>query len=143
MSNSWVEVSVQVGDGLGYVKGDALSFRVGDPLLATLAYFKALPLSKKIRLTWQTLTEANNAGFIIWRGKPKGEKCTPHQEDYEEIMQLDFEPSQGGLSAGAHYTRIDDRIESGLMYCYLLSDIDLKDHPTFHWHSIVSAIAKD
>lgn len=139
-NNSWVQVSVQVGDSLGYVDGDSLFFRIGDPLLARLAYLKATAADEGVHLEWQTLTEKNNAGFVLWRGQPKGKTCSHHQADYNEVVRLSFAAGQGDKLQGALYKRQDNTVAPETTYCYLLEDVNLNGESTFHWRSIASVI---
>ncbi|NJO15964.1 MAG: hypothetical protein HC877_09485 [Thioploca sp.] len=107
-------------------------------LLATLAYFEAMPVSTGIRLNWQTLVEADNAGFVIWRGQPTGSQCSSYPADYHEIVQIGFEISQGNGFSGTTYFHQDNTVEPETTYCYLLEDIDFEANGTFHWDSIAS-----
>jgi hypothetical protein len=109
-------------------------------LLATLAYFEAMPVSTGILLKWQTLVEADNAGFIILRGQPNGSQCAPNPADYHEIVQVGFEVSQGNGFSGATYFHQDNTVKPETTYCYLLEDLDFESNGTFHWDSIASVI---
>jgi Leucine-rich repeat (LRR) protein len=108
------------------------------PLLATLAYFDAMPVSTGILLKWQTLVEADNVGFVIWRGRPNGLQCTHHLADYHEIVQIGFEVSQDNGFSGATYLHQDNTVEPETTYCYLLEDLNVDANSTFYWDSITS-----
>jgi Leucine-rich repeat (LRR) protein/sugar lactone lactonase YvrE len=107
-------------------------------LLATLAYFEAKPVSTSILLKWQTLVETDNAGFVIWRGQPKGSQCAHHPADYHEIVQVGFEISKGNGFSGATYVHQDNTVKPETNYCYLLEDLNLEANSTFHWDLITS-----
>jgi hypothetical protein len=111
---------------------------VDSPSLATLAYFEAIPISTGISLKWQTLVEADNASFVIWRGQPNGSQCTPNPADYHEIVQVGSEVSKGNGFSGTIYFYQDNTVKPETTYCYLLEDIDFKANGTFHWDSIAS-----
>ncbi|BAP56049.1 NHL repeat-containing protein [Thioploca ingrica] len=108
------------------------------PLLATLAYFEAKPVSTSILLKWQTLVEADNAGFVIWRGQPNGSQCAHHLADYHEIVQIGFEISQGNGFSGTTYVHQDNTVKPETTYCYLLEDLNFEANGTFYWDSIAS-----
>jgi hypothetical protein len=83
------------------------------------------------------MVEANNTGFIIWRGQPNGSQCT-YYHDYHEIVPIGSEVSQGNEFSGATYVHQDNTVKPKTTYCYLLEDLNSSADSTFHWNSIAS-----
>ena len=104
--------------------------------LATLGLFVALPNPNGVLLIWRTLSEYENAGFYIWRGKPIGSTCTSQRSDYYETVEVGFEPTTGDGFSGAPYLYWDDTVEPNTNYCYLLGDVDFSRNITPHWDLI-------
>jgi len=106
-----------------------------DTTLVTLLDFTATALETEILLEWQTGDESDNAGFRIWRATGEGWKYG----DYSTVIILNDQliPADGG--SGASYSYIDDNVESGLTYYYLLEDVDNLGVSSYHFDAIDSA----
>ncbi len=97
---------------------------VGTPLGVMLADFQAEQVGDYVLVTWETVSELNNAGFNLYRG------LLANGGDRE---LLTFVPSQSpGSSQGASYTYSDTAVEAGQTYWYWLEDVDLTGRTTLH-----------
>ncbi len=102
-----------------------------DPLAVTLADFAATSAADQIVITWETVSELDNAGFNLYRSiTPAGPQGL-----------LAALPSQAaGGSQGAHYRFADRTITAGQSYWYWLEDVALDGTTTLH--GPVSAVAQ-
>ncbi|CAN2049964.1 hypothetical protein GMMP1_860011 [Candidatus Magnetomoraceae bacterium gMMP-1] len=84
--------------------------------LVTLTSFTATPTEDgKIRLNWETASETDTAGFYIWRRTDDG--------GYEKITENRIE-SKGVGGFGDSYEFIDENVDPGKEYYYMLEEID-------------------
>jgi len=95
------------GDGNNYIKLDS---------------FEAKARRDKITLTWQTGTEIENAGFLLYRTVGDG----------NFRLVSGFITAQGSASAGASYSFVDGDVSRGVNYCYYLLDVDTSGKWTPH-----------
>ncbi len=106
---------------------DADNNGIGDacdsPVLIELSSFNVLPKSGKVILTWQTVSEIDNAGFNLYRAEADGE--------YEKINNA-LIPAKGSPAEGAAYTFEDDGVKNRKKYSYKLEDVDLQGAVTIH-----------
>jgi len=78
----------------------------------------------RVVVTWQTVSELDNAGFTLYRGL---------QADGSDRSLLTDVPSQApGASQGASYSYEDAAVEVGQTYWYWLEDVDLGGATTLH-----------
>ncbi|MBN1593997.1 MAG: right-handed parallel beta-helix repeat-containing protein [Candidatus Coatesbacteria bacterium] len=89
-----------------------------------LESFEAKGLNEKVRITWTTGTELDNAGFDIYR-KLEGET------DLVKVNSA-LIPAKGSSGAGASYSFVDVNVKSGKTYLYYLVDIDTNGKTTTH-----------
>lgn len=69
-----------------------------------------------VEITWDTATELQTAGFNLYRrDRPVGDFVLVNQE---------MIPSQGEALSGAAYNYIDDTVESGKTYYYVLEEVE-------------------
>jgi uncharacterized repeat protein (TIGR01451 family) len=93
------------------------------PLAVTLAGFEAQGLGDRIAVSWETVSEANNAGFNLYRGLAADGPYT----------LLGSTPSASpGSTAGAAYSYQDFDVAAGQTYWYQLEDIELSGVTTLH-----------
>lgn len=97
------------------------SFRIS-PLAVTLANFAATRHGASVRVTWETVSETDNAGFKVYRSAT----------ETSERALLAFIPAQTvGGAAGAAYEYTDaTAIDPNAVYW--LEDIDLSGKATLH-----------
>ncbi|HSN77058.1 MAG TPA: hypothetical protein VL334_18455, partial [Anaerolineae bacterium] len=96
----------------------------GDPLAVTLAAFDAQGQADRVVVTWETVSELDNAGFTLYRGL---------QADGSDRALLTYVASQApGSTQGASYSYEDTAVEVGQTYWYWLEDIDLAGATTLH-----------
>ena len=94
------------------------------PLAVTLASFTAQGGVDRVTVTWETVSEFNNAGFNLYRGL---------QADGSDRALLASVPAQSpGSTQGAAYSYEDAAVEAGQTYWYWLEDIDLSGATTLH-----------
>jgi len=77
--------------------------------------FKATPLSDSILIEWETASEFNNAGFFVTR------RSNPNNP-FEPIST--FIVAEGNGPIGARYEFSDDDVSVGILYYYVLEDVD-------------------
>ena len=93
------------------------------PSQVTVASFGAQGQSDRVVLSWQTNTEANNAGFNVYRADSAAGLRT----------LLTYVPSQApGSTQGYAYTYDDLAVQPGQTYWYWLEDISLGGVATLH-----------
>ncbi len=93
------------------------------PLAVTLASFDAQAMLDHILLSWETVSEANNAGFNLYRS------ASPAAPD----ALLAFVPSQApGSTVGASYSFDDTAVSAGQTWYYWLEDVDLNGATSLH-----------
>lgn len=93
-------------------------------LLAALVVITQLLQPAPITVEWQTETEVNSAGFNIYRAM--GEDG-PYTKINEQLIA-----GQGGPSAGAAYTFVDETVRPGETYYYRLEDVELDNSTVQH-----------
>ncbi|HSN77793.1 MAG TPA: choice-of-anchor J domain-containing protein, partial [Anaerolineae bacterium] len=97
---------------------------VGVPLAVDLAGFAAEAQSNQVVVTWETVSELNNAGFNLYRSS---------LADGAGRALLAFVPAQSpGSTAGASYRYADAGVAAGQTYWYWLEDVDLSGATTLH-----------
>ncbi len=93
------------------------------PLAVTLASFGAQGGSDRVVVSWETLSEANNAGFNVYRA----------DNDAGPQTLLAYVPSQGpGSTQGYAYTYDDLAVQPNQTYWYWLEDVSLSGATTLH-----------
>ena len=73
--------------------------------------------ASRVEVTWETATEQGTAGFRLYRRE--GE-----QGEFVAVSEDQFVPSRGGPNSGAAYNYLDDQVEAGKTYFYLLEEIE-------------------
>ena len=71
----------------------------------------------RVEVTWETATEQGTAGFRLYRSEEENGVFVAVEEDH-------FVESRGGSMSGATYSYIDDQVEDGKTYYYLLEEIE-------------------
>ncbi|HSN75112.1 MAG TPA: hypothetical protein VL334_08485, partial [Anaerolineae bacterium] len=99
---------------------------LGGPLAVTLAAFSADAQADRVVITWETVSEASNAGFNLYRGTWPG---GPDRQLNAALI-----PSQSqGSPAGFVYTWQDEAdLAAGQTYWYWLEDVSLNGVATQH-----------
>lgn len=85
--------------------------------------FTVEAFGNKAVLNWETATEMNNAGFLVYR-------CDGVASDCSKISDLIV--ANGDASLGATYSFTDTNVAPGASYYYYLVDIDLSGEWTAH-----------
>jgi hypothetical protein len=94
------------------------------PVAVTLASFAAEAQANQVLVSWETVSEINNAGFNLYRST---------SDDGSDRTLLVSIPSQApGSSQGASYSYADAAVQAGQTYTYWLESIDLDGVPTMH-----------
>jgi hypothetical protein len=112
------------GAGNGGSACDVGAYEAGStPLAVTLASFAAQAMVDRIQLSWETVSEANNAGFNLYRS------TSPAAPD----ALLAYVPSQApGSTQGASYSFDDTEVAAGQTWYYWLEDVDLSGATSLH-----------
>jgi glycosidase len=103
--------------------GSILLFTSG-PLAVNLASFNAEPEAGGVRVAWETVSEADNAGFNLYRSDSAA----------GALALLAHVPSQApGSTVGFSYTWTDQAdLTPGATYYYWLEDVSLSGATTLH-----------
>ena len=97
-----------------------------NPLAVALASFDAAAQAGHVLVSWETVSELDNAGFNLYRTGSAGRQ--PGPEDL-----LAFVPSQApGGTGGAAYSHQDSDVAPGQTYWYWLEDVALNGATTQH-----------
>ena len=97
--------------------------RTNNPSYIELESFGAKATPDSVVLTWETASEVNNAGFVLYR-------TLAGETNYEMISGLI--EAEGNTSTGASYNFEDCSVNSGKTYVYWLVDIDTSGEWTAH-----------
>ena len=131
-------IGIENGDGtqgLGYrvdgvggpMFGSPLALAIvpaGIPLGVDLSAFWTDTSSGQVQITWETVSELNNAGFTLFRGS---------RADGADRTWLAYLPSQSpGSTQGAAYGYQDTAVAAGETYWYWLEAVDLSGLTTLH-----------
>jgi uncharacterized repeat protein (TIGR01451 family) len=111
----------------GEVEDYRFSFEpTSGPLAVTLAGFEAQGQGDRIVVSWETVSELDNAGFNLYRTGSFAEQ--PGQDDL-----LTYVPSQApGSTQGAAYRYEDLAVQPGESWVYWLEDVSLSGVTTLH-----------
>lgn len=96
------------------------------PTAVDLASFTAVPHSGAIDLSWETVSEADNLGFNLYRSASPG---GPRIRLNEALIPSQLPP---GSPLGATYTFVDETALPGITYYYWLEDLDIYGLKTEH-----------
>jgi len=80
-----------------------------------LIYWQRTPAS--VEITWETATEQDTVGFSLYRSQEREGEYTPINED-------DFIESRGTAVSGAKYSYVDEDVNAGDTYFYVLEEIE-------------------
>ncbi len=95
---------------------------VGDPVAVKLTSFTATPQEAGVELCWSTATEANVAGFNLYK--------SAHETAGYDRVNTSLIEAKGQITIGYDYTYLDQTAPSGILY-YKLEEIDLEGRSTF------------
>jgi hypothetical protein len=112
---------------------DAFAIYAAAPLAVTLASFDAQSQAGQVLVSWETVSELNNAGFNLYR-TGSVEDWEPSRRDRPEQGDLlAFVPAQApGAAQGAAYSFQDSNVVAGQTYWYWLEDVELSGATTLH-----------
>ena len=89
-----------------------------------LVSFSAEPIGRgMIVVRWETATEIDNAGFLLYR-------CDSAGGEFRKLG--DFIPASGSVASGASYSFTDTNVKQGFAYYYYLVDVDTGGRWTAH-----------
>jgi hypothetical protein len=74
--------------------------------------------ASRVEVTWETATEQQTAGFALYRREGENGEFLLVSKDH-------FIPSRGGPTSGAAYRYLDEQVEAGKTYYYLLEEIEV------------------
>jgi hypothetical protein len=94
------------------------------PTVIDLSSFTATPKAGKVLLQWNTESEADNAGFNLYRSAAA-------DGEYLKINDS-LITAKGSSTQGASYEFIDKDVQNRRTYYYKLEDIDLNGISTMH-----------
>jgi hypothetical protein len=103
--------------------GEVEDYRTEQALAVLLASFAAAAQPDHILVSWETVSEASNSGFNLYRSLTAD----------GEYTLLGYTPSAApGSTQGAAYSYQDFDVAAGQTYWYKLEDIDLSGAATMH-----------
>ena len=82
-----------------------------------LSYFNASSLNGQVKLTWETASEIDNAGFNLYRAETDN-------GEYAKINDS-LIPAEGSSTQGTAYEFVDTGVQNGKTYYYKLESINL------------------
>lgn len=103
--------------------GEVEDYQISVPLAVQLAGFEAAAQTDRVLVTWETVSEANNAGFNLYRAT---------SADGERTLLANVPSSAPGATQGAAYSYEDSNVTAGQTYWYWLEDVDLNGAATLH-----------
>jgi hypothetical protein len=87
-------------------------------LVLAAGYFYYQLSNPVVAVTWETATEVNTAGFNIYRS-------TSETGEFVQINEAEgLIPSEGSAFSGATYNFLDQTVNVGVTYYYLLEEIE-------------------
>jgi uncharacterized repeat protein (TIGR01451 family) len=89
-----------------------------------LSLFEAEAVADGVRLQWQTQSETDNMGFIVFR---TDSESAPYERITDTLI-----PGAGSSSSKQSYSYLDDSVTAGQSYLYKLADVDYSGVMTFH-----------
>ncbi len=95
------------------------------PQAVTLATWEAHAEGPAVQLTWETVTEVENAGFNIYRRLPA-------EGPWIRINATLIPARTPGATTGARYAWTDAAVEPGMTYWYSLEDVAFDGTSTRH-----------
>lgn len=101
-----------------------------------LVYFDGEIAGNRIRLSWETATELDNAGFRILRSttgssNPADYTAIPVLDTFDNTTRV-LVPARGDGVTGATYIVYDENVTIGTRYYYFLQDIDTNNQSYYH-----------
>jgi hypothetical protein len=87
-------------------------------LLAVVLLAHQLIAPAIVEVTWETATEQSTAGFNVYRSENDA-------EGFLRVNDGQLIESIGDSVSGARYAFIDDKVERGRTYYYILEEIEL------------------
>jgi hypothetical protein len=95
------------------------------PTAVKLVRFEAWLDGGAVHLEWETSTEIDNVGFDLYRSDASG-------GDYIRLNEVRIPSKAPGSPAGALYTWQDETVVAGIVYHYMLEDVDVHGKRTQH-----------
>nr|MBC8478596.1 T9SS type A sorting domain-containing protein [bacterium] len=95
------------------------------------------------QLNWTTETEQNNAGFAVWRAVGTDLEVLPSFSHFTQLARYEQYTELAGSGNSAQpndYSFIDEQVDPGTIYFYLLEAIDLDGSSEFYtqWVAVES-----
>ena len=125
--------SLSVGRHIVFVRGrdaannwgafSAVFINVNAPLAVTLAGFAAQQQGAAVEVTWETVSELDNASFNVYRAE---------SGDGAKTLVAAVPSQAPGSAQGASYRIVDADVQAGRTYWYSLEDVDLSGTATLH-----------
>jgi len=111
------------GAGLG-TPALTVNFTVtNNPLAVTLASFDAAQQGEAVLVTWETVSEIDNAGFNLYRALAA---------DGQRTLLAAIPSAAPGSNAGAAYSQRDAAVVAGQSYWYWLEAVDVQGAASLH-----------
>ena len=91
-----------------------------------------------VEITWETGTETDSSGFYVQRSTDRNELTSPGGTSADLRVNDSLINARGDQISGANYSLIDDDVETGETYYYMLVDIELSGKITAYPEEIES-----
>ncbi len=105
------------------IAGYDFGFYPDSPLSVLLAAFEAAAQSDHVLVSWETVSEANNAGFNLYRSL---------SADGEMTLVASVPSQSPGATQGAAYSFQDFGVQAGQTYFYFVEDVAVNGATTLH-----------
>lgn len=119
-ANASSTASLITAEGFSGFSEFSLSSESDNPLPVELTAFTGNATASGVRLTWQTASERNNAGFEVRRSE--------NDDEFVTIASYQFSPElrgKGTSSSTTNYAFLDATVEAGKRYTYRLRSVDV------------------
>ncbi len=102
-----------------------------EPMAVALAFLTATTSGNGVTLSWETVSEQDNAGFNVYRA-PGSDDFSRPASPWTKLNDALIPAATPGSSEGNAYTWTDTSAEPGATYWYMLEDVALDGTATQH-----------
>jgi hypothetical protein len=123
LTGQTLEYGYGAGQDAGIILENSIPYMWG-LVPVELASFTASPAEEGIMVRWATMSEKDNLGFNVYRSLEETSGWT--------VINEALIPGAGTTSQRHDYSLLDEDVTDGMVYYYLLEDVDLSGKATTH-----------